>query len=731
MMRKFSFILFLFFLLCDGPLWAQLSKGGIPRVPLVAKSASLPRETLPEVSNEFLLWQSMAEREEDAALGKLKPLRFAHSFATGYTPATHGTWAVSADGWQIWQLTLHSPGALSLNVIFSQFSLPGNARLFLFTPGQEQIRGAYTSANNDPGGVFATTPLPGDIMTIQYECPAGNAADPPFVISSVNHDFLGILKFIDERRPMGVTAEACNIDVNCQAADRWREVQNSVCRIMVEGRDLCTGTLLNNSAADQRPYIITANHCISTATKAQGSLFLFNYESPFCGPLDGDVTNSLSGSRLRATLDSLDFALVELNTPPPPSFRPYYAGWNRDPVPADTIAAIHHPQGDIKKVAIDDQAAVSSSFLSSFRKNSFWKVLRWDAGTTEIGSSGCGLFNRQGQLTGTLSGGAANCSNPVNDYFARFDLAWNYRGDSTRQLKYWLDPARTNPLSVNGKQFNQGEELSKTFTPLREGDAYTLLAISGAGAPWKGYWTGTNNTGITEIASKFSIPGKEMVHSVALGVGKIKAADRNSSIALRFYNLQGTTVMPFSYEKTIALKSLVPDAMNLVFIDPVFMPGDSFLVALNLENISPGDTLALFQTIRTSGPENLFLLKNGLWTNFSDLFPDGSFGALALEIAAFNAELSTNDTLTGERPEQILVYPNPAISHITVRSSELLLPEMVSLCTLTGQNLPVRVTSLAAGETGISMDHYPPGIYLLIIKWGKGYSRHKIVLTSR
>lgn len=726
-MKRLLHSLIVLFLLGGGQVEAQLSQGGTPRVPLPLKSAVRPLLLMPEVSNERLQWQSLAEQEPHEEQGILKPLRFAHAFEVNYSPATHGLWMGSADGWKIWQLTIRSTGAYSLNLLFRDFRLPSRSRLFLYTPEQDQILGAYTSDNNPPDGIFALSPLPGDEITLQYECPPQETSTTPFVISAVNHDFLGILKYIDERRPMGVTAEACNLDIYCSGADRWREVQNSVCRIMIQGRDLCTGTLVNNTAGDHKPYILTANHCISTSQKAAGSLFLFNYESPYCGPLDGDVTHSLSGSTLRATLDSLDFTLVELTTPPPPAFRPYYAGWNREPRQTDTTASIHHPQGDIKKIALDHHSPMVSSFLSQFSRNSFWKVLRWDVGTTEIGSSGGPLFNRHQQVTGTLSGGAASCSNPVNDYYVRFDLAWAARPDSSRQLKCWLDPAQTGTLSLQGRQFNEGDNLCQAFTPLKEGDTHELLLLRGNDNLPGGYWTGTNNAGITEVANRFSIPGKESIRDVSLGIGKLKALNQNSSVAVRFYNLYRNTVSPVGSETRIPLKNLVSDAMNLVHLEQPIEPGDTFLVSLALEAIAAGDTLALYQSGRTSGQNSLFLLKNGTWRAFPDLYPAGTPAAPAMEIIACNVGIQ--DSIPSPQQDPVWVYPNPATSRIRVQTKEPLTPEMVSLFSVTGQQLPLRGINTAVNQVDLSLAGHSPGIYVVRVKTGTGFTRHKIVLT--
>ncbi len=215
----------LLLLLCHGTVKAQLSVGGWPMDLFALKAARVRAEILPQVDNTVLLWQS---RQMTAEEKMLKPLRFAHPFEVNFTPSTHGTWIKGDDGWWIWQLKINSPGALSLNLLFGNFNLSESARLFIFTPDKKNVIGAFTSANNDRSEVFASSPLPGDELVVQYEIPGDPAKSDDFVITHVNHDFLGILKYVDERRPMGFTAEYCNRDVNCPDADRWINVQNSI-----------------------------------------------------------------------------------------------------------------------------------------------------------------------------------------------------------------------------------------------------------------------------------------------------------------------------------------------------------------------------------------------------------------------------------------------------------------------------------------------------------------------
>jgi lysyl endopeptidase len=724
---KRSFIPVVFFMVLSvTSAVAQLSEGGTPRRFTTLKNAVTASVSMPVINNDMLRWQQEQEQKDNL----LKPMTFAHSFEVNFSPGKDGNWNRSDDGWWIWHLSVYSEGALSLNLFFEKFHLPDSARLFIFTPGQDHLLGAFTSANNSESQVLTTAPLPGDRISVQYEIPDAPGNLPDFVISRVNHDFLGILKYVDDRRPMGVTAGECNRDVNCSAADRWREVANSVCRIMVLGKDLCTGTLVNNTSQNQKPYVLTANHCINTPLKASGTLFLFNYESPYCGSLDGDVTNSLSGSKLKATLDSLDFTLVELSNAPPPSFRPYYAGWTRVAQPSDTVVSIHHPQGDIKKIAIDNDSPVTATFLSSFVKNAFWKVLRWDVGTTEIGSSGGPFFNRSSQLIGTLSGGAAICSNPVNDYFARFDLAWNHKTDTTKQLKHWLDPLGNNPVSFTGKRFNSGENLCAVYTNMLEGDKHTVLKTATVSG---GYWSGTNSEGITEIADKFSIPGDETLLGFGLGIGRKYQTNTsdNSFISVKVYNLNGQTPSSLAVKDSVFLKNLTADAINYIKFNSAVEPEDSFLIAVNFENIKPGDSLVIYQTVRTASEKNTFWLKeNNKWTTFKESNPSGYAGSLAFSLLACNIGGDKNDTLVIDRKDPLWIWPNPTQGKFQIQTLENVTASMVSVYNLSGQQIGCPVNQSLPRRLEINLTGNLPGLYLLRVINGKEIYTQKVLLVS-
>ncbi len=431
----------LFFLVFKGT--AQVSQGGKPLQVFGLKSSVNSVIEMPAF-NKAMIADNANETDSDEGL--LKPFRFAYPFEVYLTPENSGEWSLAANGWQVWKVSIHSKGAKSLNLIFDKFKLPDNARLFVYN--EDNILGAFTSNNNKSSGKFAVSPVPGDKITVQYEVPGNEKNTVPFVIAKVNHDYIGIFEKSDRRPLDPYIAGSCNIDVNCDIASEYNEVKNSVCRIIVDGREVCSGALVNNTAEDQKPYVLSAAHCYDKKEYAQTSVYLFSFESPFCAPLDGDPSNSVSGAIMKAQFDSLDFALTELSLVPPPEYRAYYAGWDHSSTQPSSTVSIHHPWGMIKKIAIDNDPPVISNFGNSYISNMFFKIERWDDGVTESGSSGGPLFNSSNKkIIGTLTGGYADCNDPTRDYFERLAMSWDYKSDSTKQLKYWLDPLKTNAES--------------------------------------------------------------------------------------------------------------------------------------------------------------------------------------------------------------------------------------------------------------------------------------------
>ncbi len=720
--RKILFVI-IALLVINQSLQAQLSRGGSPLNVISTKSSVKSFVEMPSLSREDIQKEMNVTDADDLPL---KSLRFAHPFEVNLNTTNAGQWYETNAGYNVWKLNIYSEGAKSLNLIFDRFKLPEGARLFLYNEVEDIYLGAFTSDNNKASGKLAVSPVIGDEITVQYEVPVSLGTPNDFEIIRVNHDFIGIEK--SDRRPMGITAGDCNVDINCSIAEPYRELRNSACRLIVDGIEICSGTLVNNTAQDGTPYILSAAHCYDAWNLAEVTVYTFNYESPYCAPLDGDPSNSISGAIMKATHDSLDFALVELSEVPPPSFRPYYAGWSHATSLPDSTVSIHHPQGDIKKIAFDNDPPKRSSFRSEYTPNAFLNIKEWDEGVTEAGSSGGGLFNSKNQLIGTLTGGAALCGSPYNDYYGSFSVYWDYRSDSTKQVKHWLDPINSGEVAIDAKQFYADENLCEAFTNLNDNDEHANIRILSNGS-FAGYWGGSNSVGISEIVEKFSISGDESLKGVSLGVGKIvRRASGASNIAVNVYSGE-TMPEDLLYSKNVNITNLVADAMNYIEFDEDVLPAGNFFVGFDLNSVQSIDTVVVYQSLRESGEENNFYYKlNGSWSDFED----NEQGAICnvMEVVACNYDEITNDTQNVELPVNVWVYPNPTNSELVIESDQTITVETISVFNLIGQEINVPLLGVSSNRVELDLSGNTPGIYVVRFNYNDSYVTRKFSLVS-
>ena len=399
-----------------------------------------------------------------------KALPFAIIRQVNLSPELNGSWSYEED-MRVWRVHLISPGAYSLGAIFSAYKLEPGVKLFVYDPGQSRVKGAFTSGNNKASGILPVGHIPGQEMVIEMQVPQELNHYGELELESLSHAFLDLNRqaaYADCGPGEFNCAQACEIDVNCEEGDDWWIVKPSVVRLYINKTSIseyCTGVLVNNTAYDGTPYIITAQHCVGTDFYAGRTVFQFNYESAECFGEDGPLNMSISAAELISVGDSIDFSLVKLSLEPPASYGVYYAGWDRSDFQTTPGTTIHHPWGDVKKISIDYEIPskpvqpgdVPYTDLEEYHYFSYWWIREWDIGTTEGGSSGGPLFNSAKRLIGTLSGGRARCGDSIgynaetdrviynnvfnyDDYFTRFGMAWDYEEEKGNWLAPWLDP---------------------------------------------------------------------------------------------------------------------------------------------------------------------------------------------------------------------------------------------------------------------------------------------------
>jgi len=386
-----------------------------------------------------------AEDEVRERLGE--PVRFAVPELLALTPETAGTWEDLADPrFILWRLVVEAPGCLSLNAGFDRFRLPKGGRLVIHPAGGTELAREFTARDNRPHGELWTPVILGQAMVIELTLPVESRRDYELRLAQIGKGY----RIFGE--DLGDKSGTCNNDVICPEGDPWRAEINSVAVYTLNGSWTCSGAMVNNTAEDGTPYFLTANHCGINGSNDATMVVYWNFQSPVCGQQGGgSLADNQSGAIFRASYSNSDFCLVELEELPDPSWNVTYAGWDRSSADAPAAVAIHHPSTDEKSISFEYDQTYTTSYLSNTvpGNGTHIRIVDWDDGTTEPGSSGSPLFDPDHHIVGQLHGGYAACGNDLSDWYGRVSVSWAGGGTSASQLSSWLDPLGQSPTSLD------------------------------------------------------------------------------------------------------------------------------------------------------------------------------------------------------------------------------------------------------------------------------------------
>jgi lysyl endopeptidase len=416
----------------------------------------------------------------------------------------------SADGdfWR-WKIKISSYGAMSLSLIFDQWWIPEHSEVYVYSnevffmiikgllkitdiniTKKKTILGAFkANPSNKKSNQFATTPLKGDSIVLEYFSPAHVVQLPKIRLSRVVYGYkpLPILSSGEEKeeeyqqqqpavqqiiinnsklttttyerrkRRKRPQSGKCNIDLTCDTAgEDWSKEGRAVAVLLTdENQVYCTGVLLNNAENNGRQLLLTAYHCTASSSSAT-DIIMFNHEKRSCSgsAISKTSLDTLHGLKWLIGSNESDYALYEIEEPIPKEYNVYLAGWTTIHEPIPPLVGIHHPSGDFKKLSIYNGTLLPTCWSECPIKD-HWKVEHWTRGTTEPGSSGSPLFDASHKIVGQLHGGSASCWNKNGyDIYGSFSSSYINGG-----LNRFLDPNNQlkgdEEISLNGAYLNK------------------------------------------------------------------------------------------------------------------------------------------------------------------------------------------------------------------------------------------------------------------------------------
>jgi hypothetical protein len=741
------------------------------------KSFTVAQKFFPSIPATILPPLNITEVERldkiDSKTGHLP--KFSRSIYTNLCLDNSGSWSILPDGGRVWRLKISSEGALALIPFYNKFYLPPGATLHLYDPNKLEVLGAFTNDDNPANGYYCTGLIHGDECTIEYYEPKEVLGQGKLCINEVGYAYRWVKPLANNGERGFGDADPCQVNVNCSEGNSYQDQKRSVVRILVQsstGQGWCSGALINNVRLDCTPYLLSAQHCSEGTTANQYSqwVFYFNYEAPTCSnpaSQGGLASKTVIGCVKRADSNDnggdtgSDFLLLELNSQPPANYNVFYSGWNNNNSPSASGVCIHHPDADIKKISTYN-APVTSSKWGTTVSGTHWKVV-WAAtanghGVTEPGSSGSPLFNSQGQIVGTLTGGDSYCNTPTApDLYGKISYSWTSNGNtSNRQLKPWLDPDNTGISSLGGANFPcgvlqqndagiqtivtpSGNLCTISFTPAFILKNYGSTTISNVtinynidGNVYQYFWNGSlaslSTTTIT-LPSVTLSPGSHTITAETYNPNGI--ADNNT--ANDGQNLSFTIAPPSgmlnlflkpdiygsetSWQITDASQNIVaqggpysdsfnPQSMNI----PICLPSGCY-------------TLTLYDTygdgMSGNSPGQMILTGQSGTITYATL-TDPNFGdSVAYHFCIQGTGISETNTLLAT------VFPNPSTGIFTVRTIAEG-TKKISITDALGRLVELYTTT--EPEYNLNLSTHSKGIYLLQIETSLGIAFKKLII---
>lgn len=321
-----------------GSAHAQISEGGTPTS---FKYQNTLKSDLPTVQIPINFSVEDLKTVDRWQVSQGAPLKVGVLLPTDLTIDNAGSWNTLPDGKRVWRLQVQAKDAIALMLSFRDFYIPENGKLFIYSSDKTHLIGAFTHHTNPPTKEYATEFLAGDKIILEYEAGISENEHPRIAIDAVGYGYnhLHVSRTMADTGPG--TSGSCMVNINCEEGEAWQTEKNGVCQMTLPIGNyiyICSGALVNNTAEDLKPYILSAFHCIDldipvTEKNLNKYTFYFHFEHTGCENNSSIASyRTITGCKKIAGIPldgGSDGLLLLLNQTIPEHYNAYYNGWDR------------------------------------------------------------------------------------------------------------------------------------------------------------------------------------------------------------------------------------------------------------------------------------------------------------------------------------------------------------------------------------------------------------------
>ncbi len=449
----------------------------------------------------------------------------------------------------VWGTAVRVEGAGRLRLHLADVLLPATARLWVWSQTDRPVEFGLELLS--PEGDLWTPSVGGDTIRLEAEISAPSSNVGRFQVTEVAE--IRSVEIVKSSAAIHCVGDATCISPS--AYDAIEDLRRSVAHLqfMRGGRPFrCTGNLLNNTREDFTPYLLTANHCISTQAEASTLEAFWDYRTSICrGAFPNLSSSPRSNGAIQLTTGSAsDFTLLRLfNIPPGRAF----LGWDADPYAVGQgtlLFRVSHPGFEGLPEITPQSYAVTSveTTLASCpglpRPSNIYSIPEFSAAYR--GSSGAAVCLPGGVVVGQLR---ASCppiiSDPCTELHRIIDGAFS---ETFPLIAQWLSPGipqtcTTDPttLCLNGNRFR----VSATWqTSTASGQAQAVRLTPDTGYFW--FFNASNVEMVTKVLNACAVNNRHWVFAGGLTnvAVTLTVTDTQTGAVRSYFNPSGTAYQP-------------------------------------------------------------------------------------------------------------------------------------------------------------------------------------------